>query len=683
MKQFFYLSIKAVLVALTLLGTQSAIAANYTFVADGIYYRINSDSTTLSVNYGDNGYTGDVTVPATVEYNNKTYRVTTIDNSAFSWCYELTGLHLPSTITTIGTEILANSNNAVSLTIDSENPKYDCRDNCNAIIETRTNRLVVGSVATVIPNTVTTIGEYAFSHLAIPEVNLPSSVTVLEHCAFYWCDSITEVILPNTVESLGFCAFDACSNLATVFIPASVQYIDYGVFADSKVLSSITVDPQNPYYDSRNNCNAIIKTSTNELITGCQNTIIPDDVEIIGEDAFYNCGLRNITIPNSVRVIGSNAFRYDYLTDIEIPGSVTEIKSSTFYGCNNLENVILNEGLEKIGREAFRDCYFRLTRMDFPNSLRWIDSDAFRSCWKLQELNLGTGIQYVFDAFSGCKQLRSIRCLAIQPPYFTSGLDSICYADAIVRVPYQSVEAYKETSGWKKFAHILGLYSGAVFEVDGIYYYATSDSTASVTSMVDEGCYYSGDIVIPETVTFQDVTFTVDGIRENAFDGSFELLSVLIPNTVTTIGAEAFQGCSSLASVTIGSGVTAIGAKAFNYCNALASVTCMPQEPPVMENMNCFTINCYRNAELKVLRTSMESYQAADFWNRFNHIVGFGSAGPGDVDGDGKIGVSDVTSLIDLLLAGEEAPDAADVDGDGVVTISDITILIDMVLGGI
>ena len=667
-----------------LFAAQWAMAYNYTFVADGIYYKINADSTTLTVTDGEIRYSGELTVPPTVEYNNKTYRVTTVNEYAFSWCDDLTGVHLPKTITTFGHQILANSYQIVSLSIDSENPKFDSRGNCNAIIETATNRLVVGCATTIIPDDVEIIGEYAFAYTPYPELNLPSSVRVLEHASFYRCHSITEVIIPNTVEIIGENAFDDCSSLETVFIPASVRSIGRGVFSDSKVLSSITVDPQNSYYDSRNNCNAIIETATNTLITGCKNTVIPNDVAIIGPSAFYNCGLSNITIPNSVTIIGSNAFRYDNLTDIEIPGSVTQIQSSAFYACHNLENVTFNEGLKRIGYEAFRDCYFRLKSIHLPNSLTYIDSRAFVSCWKLQEVTIGNGIQYIFsEAFKGCRELRTIRCTATVPPYFSGGLDSALYADVIVRVPYMSVDAYKAASGWKNFAHILGFYEGAEFEVDGIYYCATSDSTVSVISIpAEEDRYYSGDIVIPATVSFQDNLFTVDAIRDNAFDGCFELHSVVVPNTVTTIGIEAFQGCSSLSSVTIGSGVTAIGAKAFNYCNALATVTCMPTVPPVMENVNCFTTNCYRNAELKVQRMSMEAYQAADYWYRFNHITGFGPSGPGDVNEDGMISIADVPAIIDLLLGDGPVPDYADANGDGVVDIQDVAALIDMLLAG-
>ena len=105
------------------------------------------------------------------------------------------------------------------------------------------------------------------------------------------------------------------------------------------------MDPNNPVYDSRDSCNAIILSKTNKLIVGCQNTIIPNTVKSIGKGAFYHCiGLDSISIPNSVTSIGYSAFYHCVnLTSINIPNSVTSIGNAAFHLCNSLTDINIAE----------------------------------------------------------------------------------------------------------------------------------------------------------------------------------------------------------------------------------------------------------------------------------------------------------------------------------------------------
>ena len=162
--------------------------------------------------------------------------------------------------------------------------------------------LIIPASVTYSGNTysVTTIGDHAFSWCeGLTSVTISNSVTSIGEDAFWYCSSLTSVTIPNTVTSIGRGAFLRCSGLTSLTIPNSVTEIGAEAFSECSGLTSIIVESGNQKYDSRNNCNAIIRTATNSLVTGCKNTIIPNSVKTIDICAFYGCsGLTSVTIPN-------------------------------------------------------------------------------------------------------------------------------------------------------------------------------------------------------------------------------------------------------------------------------------------------------------------------------------------------------------------------------------------------
>jgi hypothetical protein len=236
--------------------------------------------------------------------------VASIGGYAFSNCSGLTDLVIPVGVTSIEEGAFSNCSGLTSIKVEKENTVYDSREDCNAIIETESHKLIAACSNTIIPENIVTIGTRAFS---------------------------------------------GCSGLASVVIPRSVTNIYFGVFADCSNLTSIKVEEGNTVYDSREGCNAIIDTKRNQLIAGCKNTVIPASVAGIRSWAFSNCsGLTSMEIPLGVEEIGESAFRgCNGLTKIEIPVSVTKIGWYAFLDCQNLKSVTIPASVRTIGDISF------------------------------------------------------------------------------------------------------------------------------------------------------------------------------------------------------------------------------------------------------------------------------------------------------------------------------------------
>ena len=220
---------------------------------------------------------------------------TWIDLRAFELCDSLTSLYIGSGITKFGSnnepnglkEIFHGCYNLNTIVVDENNPLFDSRNNCNAIIETATNTILIGSNSTTIPEGVTAVTSLAFYN---------------------------------------------CHHLKSLYIPASLTTIPFASFCGCRNLESIVVDKANSVYDSRNNCNAIIETTTNTLVSGCMNTMIPEEVEFIGHYAFAEClGLKEIVIPDAVHTIGMDAFS----------------------GCSSLKVITFGKGLKCFESQPF------------------------------------------------------------------------------------------------------------------------------------------------------------------------------------------------------------------------------------------------------------------------------------------------------------------------------------------
>ena len=279
-------------------------------------------------NIGSNAFTGCTSITAITIPNN----VKTLSAAVFSGCTKLSSVTFPDNLTTIGTQAFAHCRALTNSTI----PESVTSIGSYAFQE------CIGFTTLTIPDNVVSVGSSAYSgYSGLTSINIGTSVTTIDENAFSGCKGITAINIPDNVATIGKLCFYGCTNLATVTIGTGLKDLKMEEDMESGQspfyycpnLASVTVAAGNTTYDSRENCNAIIETSTNKLLVGSKNATIPESVTAIADNAFYIInGLTTIIIPISVQTVGHNAFEGTGLTLVNIDSKSTIIPDDAFTG---------------------------------------------------------------------------------------------------------------------------------------------------------------------------------------------------------------------------------------------------------------------------------------------------------------------------------------------------------------
>ena len=569
--------------------------------------------------------------------------VTSIGAAAFCSCSGLTSITIPNSVTSIGNDAFSGCSSLTSVTIP-ENVTiiyYGVFQNCS------------GLTSITIPNSVTSIGNSAFwGCSSLTSVIIGNSVTSIGNAAFQGCESLTSITIPHSVTNIDQAAFNGCINLNSVVIPSSVTSIDNPVFNGCSGLTSIIVEEGNASYDSRENCNAIIETSSNTLIEGCMNTVIPHSVTSIGESAFAECsGLTSITIPVGVTSIGENAFDgCRGLTSVIIPNSVISIDAESFYGCSSLTDIILSDNLAIIEEETFAKCR-SLTSVTIPNSVTSIGESAFWGCRGLTSITIPASVTSIGEyAFYGCS-LTSVKVKNAVPVTIDEGTFGNS-SNATLDVPKGSMDAYMAAPYWNEFKEILE------FEPNEIYLSGAEGVTGRQMKLPvalnneDRITGLQMDLYLPEGMTVATNSRGKPLVAvTDRMDGNYSLSCRTMPD-----GFMRIVGFSPDNDVFTG------------------------EEGDILT----VTIDVDESVSAGEYAAEVKDIVLSDVDNVEYHPADTTTTiqikAQGDVDGSGAVNINDVVCIVNHILKRETGTfieKAADVDGSGSININDVVVLID------
>ena len=564
---------------------QSSYGYTHTLYIDGIKVEgdfVIPDSVTSIGDYAFYGCKGltSITIPDSV---------TSIGERAFAYCYGLINITIPDSVTNIGRSAFDNTawyyNQPYYDTIYLGRVAYGYKgtmpDNTTITLKEGTLGIAErafsrcdGLTNIILPDGLITIGDGAFGN-GLTSIIIPDSVTTLGDYAFSGCENLTSVTIGNGVTTLGDGVFESCKSLTSITIPASVTNISLYAFPFCSGLKNINVAKGNPKYHSNGNC--LIETESKTLVLGCQTSVIPTNGSVtkIGDVSFWGCeNLINISIPDGITSIGFGAFAFcKGLTSITLPASVTSIDQNAFPGCSGLTSITVANGNEKYRSDGncLIDTENKTLMLGCKNSIIPADGSvtsigrtAFHDCTELTSITIPDSVTSIGNsAFSGCTGLTSITI----PRSVTS------IGEYAFNLCYKLVEVYNKsslsiTAGSEENGYV-AYYAKNVYTEEGKSKLTTDENGYVIYTDGDEKILvtYHGtntELVLPSYIT---------KISQYAFYNCTGLMSVTIGNSVTSIGSSAFEYCSGLTSVTIGNGVTSISSWAFAGCKGLTSIT--------------------------------------------------------------------------------------------------------------
>lgn len=545
-------------------------------------------------------------LPSTVTYENVTYTVTSLANSAFGNCNKLLAVGIPETVTSISDYAFTGCENLQSVGIPNsvENIGVGVFYHCTSLQSAKWPE----------NNDCWKIPSQTFEGCtSLRTYTIPDHVTTIDVAAFKDCTGLQEVYLSSTLNHINANAFNNCSALigvysynlypplinaetftgafatnAKIYVPSEslyryqTEYWEESVnFAWPVRSTDITADkievmPAHKFltYENFSVDHNILARVTGYRAGISGDLVIPSIVsssyvtEIVPQ-ALENCtSITSVIFPETMKTIGDHAFSgCTGLTTIDLSAcnEMTTTGKRNFVDCDNVTTVLLPANLTTIGNHAFASCN-ALASIEIPGAVTCIETGAFQGCTALSSITFPKSVGIIEQqAFQGCTALGSITALRTLPPRAHDNTFDGVTKTIPVNIPNGATANYNTAAGWSDFTNFVELPANTL-----LYSYDEVNHTATITGYIGE---VSGVLDIPSVVTKNSVDYTVTAIGDNAFMGCSDLIGVTFPATLTSLGQYAFRECTGITSVVIPSTLTTIGDGAFLWCTSLAEVS--------------------------------------------------------------------------------------------------------------
>ncbi|MEE1124632.1 MAG: leucine-rich repeat protein [Acutalibacteraceae bacterium] len=522
-----------------------------------------------------------------------------VGNYTWGNCSKLVTLNLGKEVSNFTAHTITDSANLVNIVASKDSVHYATIDGC-LYSKDLTKLIRVGrgyEKDYVLPNSVTSIGEYAFSYCKkLPSVTLTNNIVSIEKYAFDHCTKITSVDIGDKVENLGEYAFRGCTALKSIDLGKKLTGIDQYCFYNCNSLETLELP----------NTVTVIKQNAFEYCSSLKSVDIPDSVTTLGNYAFEYCSaLEKMTLGTGIKNIPYGfAYGCQALKEITIPENVETISGNAFYNCYALSDIKFNNKLTKIENSAFANCD-ELTVVNIPDNVTNIGSGAFSSCNKLTTFNIGSGItNFQQNVINSTPALTSINVSGENTAF--ASLDGVLFNKEMTKLiccPEAKSGEYKMpdtvvTVGTYAFEDCKALtaitMSKALTTIEDygfigckaltsvefgdnlktISYQAFNNCSALTSVKLGINTETIGNYAFNSCTSIESVDFgkSLTSIGDYGFRGCNKLTAVVLPDTLTTIGYQGFYNCSSLKSVKLGSGLKTISGYAFEYCSSLESI---------------------------------------------------------------------------------------------------------------
>lgn len=585
-----------------------------------------------------------------------------VKSYAFSSCPSLQSVTIPATIT-CETDIFNNTTGIKKLTWNANGVSSQFVPTVNI------EQVTIGSGVTELP-------QYFLQNAKITSLSLPSSLTTIGNYAFQGCSGLSSLSLPSNLATIGSYAFQNCNGITSLTIPENLTSIGSNAFSGCNNITQLT-------------WNAINLTTNGGITTSnITKVTIGNKVQNIPEYFVSSSKITSVSIPSSITTIGECAFvGCKGLTSLNIPDNVTTIGQSAFNGCSNLTKLILGKGLTTIRDYAFQGTNIVVLRIpESVTSVGWcafynqnkkivkiynasnlgLSSSWFRDDYHLPLVRIGKGSGYNVNL----------------DPNTSFELDGITYVITDMVNRLVKIVDVDETTCASDIEVKKVKYRNVEFT-------PTELGTAALAGNFTVKSFKFGDVTTIPSYTFYESALTkaeipnsITSVDQHAFENCKRMTEFVVGTGVNTIDQFVLTGCSALRRVELGSNVASISANSFNGCSKIKTLRVRRTTPPnatsgVFNDLDKWSCTLY------VPKGTVNAYKNADEWKTFFFISDSETEpSEGDVNGDGNVNVTDVTTLVNMILGVVEKDEtAADVDGNGVVNVSDVTALVNLILG--